>query len=89
MGLTRRERVADLRELFDVVWVESPAEMFARMTAGQRDRFEDLRAEHSYLVDRGEPSPRLDPALADPGLDPRVAAALAMRNLMRRALRGS
>jgi hypothetical protein len=35
VGLTRRERVADLRDL-GAAWVESPAEMLNLMTAEQR-----------------------------------------------------
>lgn len=81
MGLTRSERVEDLRDLYGAafVWVESPAEMLARMTAAQRRRFE-------LLMGRGEPSPCLDPALGDASLEPCVAVALATRNLMRRVL---
>lgn len=85
--LSRSVRVADLRDMYGAVWVESPAEMLGRMTAEQRARFDRLRSEQAFLLDRGEPSPRLDPALADVDLDPRVAAAVAIRNLMRRVLK--
>ncbi len=87
--LSRSVRVTDLRELYGVVWVESPAEMLGGMTAEQRGRFDRLRSEQAFLLERGEPSPRLDPALADVEAEPRVAVALAIRNLMRRALRGT
>lgn len=88
MGLTRRERVADLRELHGAAWVESPAEMLGRMTTKQRACFNRLRSEQAFLIERHTLSPRLDRALADVALEPRVAYALANRTLMRRALRG-
>lgn len=83
--LSRSARVEDLRE-HGATWVASPAEMLALMTEKQRRRFEQLCSEQAFLVARGAPSPRLDPALADASLEPRVAAALAVRNLMRRVL---
>jgi hypothetical protein len=95
VGLARRERVDDLRDLYGAafVWAESPAEMRSRMTAAQRERFDRLLSQQAFLLDllieRGGPTPRLDPALADASLDSRVAAALAVRTLMRRALRGT
>jgi DNA (cytosine-5)-methyltransferase 1 len=84
--LNRHERVADLREFHGAVWVESPSEMLARMTPYERDRFRQLRSEQLFLLERGKPSPRLDPALDDEELDPRVACAITNRRLMRRAL---
>jgi DNA (cytosine-5)-methyltransferase 1 len=54
-------------------------------------RLGHLRSEQLFLLDRGKPSPRLDPALVraveeDDEMERRVAWALANRRLMRRAL---
>ena len=89
MGLRRSERVADLRELHDVAWVESPAEMLGRMALGQMARLGRLQSEQAFLLERGKPSPRLHPALTDDETEPCVAYALANRALMRRALHGT
>ncbi len=89
MRLTRTERVADLRELYGAAWVESPAEMLSRMTPEQRARLGRLQSEQAFLLARGKPSPRLDPALADEELERCVAYALANRRRMRRALNGT
>lgn len=91
MNLERRDRVRDLCETYGAAWVESPAEMLRRMSPAQRARLAGLRDEQSYLLARGEPSPRLDPALAradeiDEEMERRVALALAARRLGRRAL---
>jgi hypothetical protein len=91
-GLSRRERVQDLREFYGAVWVESPAEMLRRLTPEQWARLDRLRSEQMFLLDRGKPSPRLDPALAaDPLVEMAwcVACAIANRRLVRRALEGA
>ncbi len=92
-GLKRGERVEDLREMHGAAGVESPAEMLSRMTPEQRARLGRLRSEQMFLLERGKPSPRLDPALASASTDDDmgrcVAWALASRRLMRRALRGT
>jgi hypothetical protein len=89
MPLSRQERIRDLVEFHGVVWVESPAEMLSRMTHEQRKRFEGSHSYQLFLLERGKPSPRLDPALADQNMDPRVACAITNRRLLRRALNGT
>ena len=90
VGLKRSVRTADLRQVHGALPVESPAEMVRRMTPEQRARLGRLWSEQLFLLDRGKPSPRLDPALAADAemgeMERCVAYALATRRLMRRAL---
>lgn len=91
MGLSWRERVQDLRDLYGAVWVEAPAEMASRTTPEQRAQLGRLWSEQLFLLDRGKPSPRLDPVLeaaqeAEDEMERCAAYALANRKLMRRAL---
>jgi len=44
VGLSRRERVDDLREMYGAVYVESADEMLSRMTPAQRALFGRLPA---------------------------------------------
>lgn len=92
MGIKRSERVEYFREVYGADWVESAARMAGRMNPEQRERLGRLQSEQSYLLARGEPSPRLDPALEAAvageagGPDDSVLFARASRNLMRCAL---
>jgi len=89
MSLSRQERIRDLVEFHRATWVESAAEMLTHLTLEQRAVFERLWSEQLFLLERGKPSPRLDPALADDDMDPRVACAITNRRLLRRALKGT
>jgi len=90
--LTPRERVEDLREFYDAVSVESAAEMATRMIPAQRALLGRLLEEQAFLLERGRPSPRLDPAFAAAAAGDadsmgwRVAVARARRQVMRQAL---
>lgn len=89
MSLSRQERIRDLVEFHGVVWVESPVQMLSRMTPEQGATLSRLQSEQLFLFERGKPSPRLDPTLADEDMDPRVAYAITNRRLLRRALNGT
>ena len=90
MALSRRARIEDLRDHHGAAWVESLREMASRMSPEQRTRLSRLWSEQMFLLARGKPSPRLDPAFdemeAFTDAEWCVALTLAVRRLMRRVL---